>query len=186
MKNFLKSLGLSDEEIKAITDKYVEKHKSDATPPTELPVYISKGRLDEVLAKQRTAEEALASEKAARVEVEKTLKDLQTGAGDEAQKAVAAAQKEWEKTHKAEIESLKKEYSITDAIRDAKGRNVKAIRALIDPSKDVAEQIKALQQSDKYLFGDDIPNGTGKSDPGQPGDNAAELAAMRKAVGITD
>ena len=186
MKNFLKSIGVSDEVISDITAKYVEKHKSEATPPTELPVHISKGRLDEVLGKHKSAEEALAAEKKAHEETLKTLKGLQDGAGDETKKAVEAAQKEWEKTHKAEIETLQKDYALTDAIRDAKGRNIKAIKALIDPSKDVAEQLKALKESDKYLFKDvgGIPPGTGKNNPGQPGSNEAELAAMRKAVGL--
>ena len=129
MKNFLKSIGLSDEEIASITAKYVEKHKNDGTPPTELPVHISKGRLDEVLGKQKSAEEALAAEKKAHEETLKTLKGLQDGAGEETKKAVEAAQKEWEKTHKAEIDALKKDYALTDSIREAKGRNVKAIKA---------------------------------------------------------
>ena len=186
MKSFLKSLGLSDEEIASITGKYVEKHKGDATPPTELPVYISKARLDEVLGKQRAAEESLTAEKAAHEETKKTLKGLQDGAGDETKKILDAAKKEWDKTHKAEIEALKKDYSITEAIRDAKGRNVKAIKALIDSSKDVAEQLKNLKESDSYLFETDnnIPSGTGKNNPGQQGSNESELQAMRKAVGI--
>lgn len=85
---------------------------------------------------------------------------------------------------------------LSEGIRAAKGRNAKAIRALLDvdtlkasknQKDDVAAAIKALTEADdsKMLFGEDEPAGIG-SVIGTVGrkTGAAEETAMRAAMGL--
>lgn len=85
---------------------------------------------------------------------------------------------------------------LSESIRTAKGRNAKAIRALLDvdtlkasknQKDDVAAAIKALTEAEdsRMLFGEDEPAGIG-SVIGTVGrkTGAAEDAAMRAAMGL--
>lgn len=187
MKNFLKKYGLTDEEIQKVTANYVEAHKNDSTPPAELPVHISKSRFDEVLNQKKTAEEEKAAAYKAKEDAEKSLKTLQDAQSGDVKAAVEAAQKEWDKQKKLEIKALQDDYALTEAIHAAKGKNVKAIKALIDISKGVNEEITRLKKDESYLFestADDIPGGTGKKGPNTGVDDAAERDMMRRAVGL--
>ena len=162
MKNFLKKY-LSEDALRELESKYIAENPE----AKELPIYISKSRLDEVLNQKRAAEQAA-----------ETLKQEQAKAIEE---AVRAAQAESNKT----IEALKKDYEVAEAIRNVKGRNVIAIKALINPEKKLDEELTRLQKEATYLFetnNEDIPNGTGKS--GSSGSAKEELAQMRAAVGI--
>lgn len=162
MKNFLKKY-LSEDTLKELESKYIAENPE----AKELPVYISKSRLDEVLNQKRAAEQTA-----------ETLKQEQAKAIEE---AVKAAQAESNRT----IEALKKDYEVAEAIRNVKGRNVIAIKALINPEKKLDEELTRLQKEAAYLFetnNEDIPNGTGKS--GSSGSAKEELAQMRAAVGI--
>lgn len=76
--------------------------------------------------------------------------------------------------HEATIAKLQKEsedkdfnYRLEDALKGSKVKNSKALKALLDLEKvkiegdkliGLDEQIKALQESDKYLFEDDGPS----------------------------
>lgn len=173
MKNFLKKY-MSEEALSDVTAKYIADHPG----ATELPTYISKARLDEVIGKKDAAEQ-LANQHAASIE---NMKTAHAAALETAKNEVTAAKN-------AEIEALKKDFSVTEAIYGAKGRNVKAIKALIDPDKEVNEEIARLKKDEAYLFHsdeptDDIPPGTGKKGSGGEGNPEAEIAQMRKAVGI--
>lgn len=163
MKEFLKKY-LSEDQLGEIEKKYLANHQNEKG----LPMHISKARLDEVLGKKKIAEDM--------------LKELQDSSTADIQKAVKEAQDAAEK----DKANMQKDFDITEAIYKAHGRNVKAIKALIDPSKKPSEEIEKLQKSDKYLFEDDIPGGTGKNTPGSDGAGGAdkELAAMRAAVGV--
>ena len=67
----------------------------------------------------------------------------------------------------------RKQFAIESAIKDGKGKNPKAIKALLDLSKidvdddgkvnGLSEQLKKLQESDPYLFDEETPGGTGGS-----------------------
>ena len=174
MKNFLKKY-MSEEALKEVETKYITEHPG----ATGLPTHISKSRLDEVIS-QRDAADAAKGQHAAKIAEMETAHAA----------ALEAAKQEVETAKNAEIEALKKDFTVTEAIYGAKGRNVKAIKALIDPSKPVEEEIARLQKDEAYLFhandpADDIPNGTGKNGSGGgKGDSDAEVALMRKAVGI--
>ena len=173
MKDFLKKY-LTEEQIRDVEGKYLADHP-DAKG---LPVYISKSRLDEVLGQKRTAEESAASYK-------KQFEELQGSVETQISTAVKKAQDDAAEHESAALAELKTGFTITEAIYKAKGRNVVAIKALIDPKKKIEEEIGRLQKSDPYLFEDDIPKGTGKdgADSGVSS-NQKELDMMRAAVGI--
>ena len=144
-----------------------------------MPEYIGKSRFDEVNGKLKTSEKKV-------TDLEKQIADLQKG-GDEAVKAaVAAKETELKEAHQKEIDSIKRDYAMDTAILKAHGKNVKAIKALIDPEKKLEDEIARLQKDEAYLFEgeDDIPGGTGKKggDGGKSSDK--ELEAMRAAVGV--
>lgn len=167
MKEFLKKY-MTPEEITALEQKYIANHPEAKT----LPIYISKARLDEVLGQKKTAEEDAATHKAA----------LETAQG-EIETKIAEAVKLAGVEHSKEIEKLKTDFSITETIFKAKGKNVTAIKALVDPTKKADEEIKRIQKSDPYLFEDDIPGGTGKQGVDGGGDDA-QTQQMRAALGI--
>ena len=75
-------------------------------------------------------------------------------------------------------EKLKKQtfdFKLESELMKAKGKNTKAIKALLDESKIIVdgdnligleEQLKNLQNSDSYLFGETTPIGSGTNPPG--------------------
>jgi len=69
------------------------------------------------------------------------------------------------------------DFALELKLRDYKAKNPKAVKALIDTEKlklnddetftGLDEQIKALEDSDGYLFGEDKVTGTGEPEPGK-------------------
>lgn len=133
-------------------------------------------------------------------EAQKTIKGFQDQGADI--EAVRKSAKEWEDKynkaiadHKQEMEGLAFDGLLKDAIQTAKGRNDKAIRALLEvdtlkASKNQAEDIKtaleSLKKDNGYLFDDDsnpppYAGGTGKPSGGK---YSAEIAAIRAASGL--
>lgn len=83
--------------------------------------------------------------------------------------------------------------SLDKAITAAGGRNVKAIRGMLDvatlqKSKDQTEDIKkaldTIKESDAYLFGASEPINNPVGPTGNPGGIDATTAAMRAAAGL--
>lgn len=126
----------------------------------ELKGFIPKSRFDEVNNAKNTAE-ALVKTRDEQIEtlknstgdvnsLKKQIKDLQKTNQDAADK------------HAAEIKKLKIDSAVEAAISNAKGKNAKAIKALLDLEnaeldedgsiKGLAEQMTALQKSEEYLF----------------------------------
>lgn len=177
MKEFLKKY-LSEEELAKLEEDY----KKDHPDAQGLPTYISKKRLDEVLGKQKAAE----------LEKENALKEIETLKADNQKAIDEAVKKAVDEANAASnkaMENLKKDYSTNEAIYKANGKNVVAIKALMDPSKEAKDEIERLKKSDPYLFNlpgdnDDIPPGTGKHGGNKADEKEAELDAMRRAVGI--
>lgn len=175
MEKFLKSIGCTVEQIKEIRDMYITKDHKDATA---LPEFIGKVRLDEEIGKKKGFETKV-------TELTTKIETFETGKQKEIDDAVKVAKDE-AKTHEdAAIKALKDDFDITEAIYGAKGRNVKAIKALVDTSKPVADEIASLQKSDPYLFSteEDLPGGTGKKGVGDGKDKDKDLEIMRGAVG---
>lgn len=176
MKKFLQKYGVSEEVLTALLEAYKKDGHADAT---DLPEYIGKSRFDEVNRKLKTSEKKAA-------DLEKQIADLQKGVDDAVKAAVTAKETELNEIHQKEIDSIKRDYAMDTAILKARGKNAKAIKALIDPEKKLEDEIARLQKDEAYLFEgeDDIPGGTGKKG-GEGGKSSdKELEAMRAAVGI--
>ena len=134
--------------------------KCEAASQEELKGFIPKARFDEVNTAKNTAE-ALVKERDAQLE---TLKNS-TGDVESMKQQIATLQadnKAKDEAHAAEIKQLKIDNALETAITTAKGKNAKAIKALLNLEnaelnddgtiKGLAEQIEALQKSDSYLF----------------------------------
>lgn len=145
--------------IQGMTDEIaaeVEKLSAD-----ELKGYIPKTRFDEVNEAKKNAE-ALVKER------DKQLEDVKKASGDneDLKKQIESLQ-EQNKTAKADYEAKIKQMQIDNAVssalKDAGAKNTAAVRALLKDLekaeigddgavKGLAEQIKALKESDAYLF----------------------------------
>lgn len=152
--------------------------KLEAASAEELKGYIPKARFDEVNNAKNTAE-ALVKERDGQLET------LKNSAGDveTMKKQIADLQKanqEAADAHAAEIKQLKVDNAIDVALGNAKARNKTAVKALLKDLdkaelaedgtiKGLAEQIKALQKSDSYLFETKGTNNIRGAVPGESG-----------------
>lgn len=174
MKKFLEQF-LTPELLQQVMDAYKAKN-----PKSEgLPEYISKSRLDEEITKRKNSETNAA-----------TIQKQLDGIPKDWQEQITSKNTEIETlktTHAAELAMAQKDANIDLEIYKAKGRNVKAIRALIDNNKDIAEEITRLKTSDPYLFGNSRSKGTGKDnedDDNSDNTNGLSEAQMRAAIGL--
>lgn len=168
----LEALGLTKEQI----DEVMDKNGKD--------VEAAKGSLAAVTAERDNLKATVA-------ERDKQLEGLKVSAGD-AEKLkkqiedLQAENKEKDKAHAEELRRLKIENAVTAAITAAKGKNAKAIRALLELEKaelaedgtvkGLAEQMEKLKKAEdsKFLFDSErrILRGTKPaeaSDPIEPG-----------------
>lgn len=137
-----------------------------------------------------------------------TLKD-KAGLADEYKTKIdelTAAQKTEKENFDKQLAELKNGYALDDALRGAKARNVKALKGMLDMSKitydgdkvlGLDDQIKALKESDSYLFEEETSaelnppqskpsfgSGLTKGDPNN-GNHFSKLEAqMRRAAGL--
>lgn len=149
----------------------------------ELKGMIPKARLDEVIAERDNA-------KKDHSEVLKQLGALQKETGDvqslkDKIQELQDTAKEAEKTHAAEIQTLKINNAVDNALSGAKALNAKAVKALLNLEgaeldengsvKGLAEQIKALQTAEdsKFMFGSSAPNMKGAK-TGESGNDDAD------------
>lgn len=159
----------------------------------EMKGMIPKSRLDEVIAERDNAKKDHA-------DVLKQLGALQKETGDvqslkDKIQELQDSAKESEKTHAAEIQTLKVNNAVDAALLGAKALNVTAVKALLklegaelaeDGSvKGLADQIKALQTADdsKFLFGSSTPNmkGAKNGESGNDdGDKGMTIEKFRK------
>lgn len=172
MKNFLKKY-LSEEALQALEASYLADHPGSK----ELPIMVSKSRLDEVIAQRDNF----------KAQAQTAVTDLDTFKQQQ-ENAIAEALKKAKQEYDSALEVLKKDNQCTEAIYKVRGKNVKAIKALIDPKADLSAELARLQKDEPYLFdsGSGLPNGTGRTDPNDDGKakEAREEAQMRKAIGI--
>jgi len=115
-------------------------------------------------------------------EYKKQLKDLEKKAkgNEELEKTIKDLRAENEKkdaNYQATIKAQKKDFAIQSAIKEAQGKNVKAIKALLDTDKitvddsgivGLSDQLKAIKESDAYLFGEDKVVGIGDHTDNDP------------------
>ena len=163
----LEKLGLTKEQI----DDVMDINGKD--------IEAAKGNLATVTAER----DNLKNELTAR---DKQLEDLKASSGnaEELKKQIETLQadnKAKDEAHTAEIKKIQVENAVTLAITGAKGKNAKAIRALLELEnaeigedgtvKGLSEQIEALKKAEdsKFLFGSDIPEIKGAK-PGESRD----------------
>lgn len=176
-KEDLVKFGLNDETAQKIADAIAEEMKS----------FIPKNRFDEVNESNKTLKAQIADR-------DKQLEDLKKvdAAGLNARIAeLQAENKKAKETHDAQINEMRRDYAIENALRDAKAKNIKAVRALlnldeitIDGEKinGIDKQIKALTESEetKFLFNVSDPKFKGMNPPPNPnhqGDPNANVSA---------
>lgn len=154
-KEDLIKLGL-DEELAA---------KVEAASVEEMKGFIPKARFDEVNTEKKRLETTL-TERSNELE---TLKNS-TGDSDALKKQITDLQNQYqqkEDAHAQELRQIKLESALSAALTDAKAKNHKAVKALLDMKqvemlddgtvKGLAEQIKALADApdSKFMFESD-------------------------------
>lgn len=142
--------------------------------------YVPKAKFDE---KNEQAKEY----KRQLEERDQQLEGLKKKAKDseELQATIKELQEKNEKTvadYEAKVQELQFNHALDGALTGAKAKNPKAVKALLDTEKikfedgklyGLDEQLKALQESDGYLFGDDPPaKGGDDFSKGNPGNQA--------------
>ena len=155
----------------------VEEEKVDSTIADinkELPKYfIPKDKYNEVAEAKKKLETDLQGRDA-------QLEQLKSAAGnsEELKKQIEQLQAENKKAAEewqAKMVQMQLDFAIEKALAAAKAKNAKAVKALLDMEKvkldgdqllGIDEQLKALQQSDQYLFGDSGKVGGGTNPPG--------------------
>lgn len=111
--------------------------------------------------------------------------------------ALKADVKNWETKYKNDLAAVKKDAAVDAAIMQAKGKNAKAIRALLDLDKVTLHEdgtlegldLEALKKSDGYLFDtvQTVPRGNGvQAGDGNPapGNLDSFIANARAAAGL--
>jgi len=164
LKELLKKAGIPEDKLDStITDisKELPKH------------FIPKDKYNEVAEAKKKLEDDLKTR-------DQQLEDLKNAAGTnedlkqqikDLQEANEKAAKDWE----TKLAQMQLDFAIEKALAAAKAKNAKAVKALLDMEKvkldgeqllGLDDQLKALQQSDPYLFGDSGKVGSGTNPPG--------------------
>lgn len=140
----------------------------------ELPKYfIPKDKYNEVAEAKKKLETDLQARDA-------QLEQLKQAAGNSEElkaqiEALQAENKKAAEEWQAKMAQMQLDFAIEKALAAAKVKNAKAVKALLDMEKvkldgdqllGIDEQLKALQQSDPYLFGDFGKVGGGTNPPG--------------------
>lgn len=161
--------------------------------------YIPKAKFNEVNEAKKLAEANLTN-------ANKTLEELKgkSDLSDEYKKQIeklTADNAKAQEDFKAQMNRLRLDTAIENGLREAKARNTKATRALLDESKftvsedgtvgGLKEQIEAIAKENAFLFEAPDPSAGGKPSWGSPngspqgGSGADSLqAAMRAAAGL--
>ena len=166
----------------------------------ELKGMIPKSRFDEVIAERDNAKKDHA-------EVLKQLGAFQKETGDvqslkDKISELETAAKESEKTHAAEIQTMKINNAVDTELMNAKALNVKAVKALLNLEgaeldaegkvKGLVDQIKALQTAEdsKFLFGSSTMKGAkaGESgnDDGEKGVDTSKMTYSELAAYLAE
>ena len=164
LKELLKKAGIEEEKVDGVI----------ADISKELPKYfIPKDKYNEVAEAKKKLETDIQ-------ERDKQLEQLKNAAGnseelkaqiEQLQVENQKAAEEWQ----AKMAQMQLDFAIDKALTAAKAKNAKAVKALLDLEKvkldgeqllGLEDQLKALQQSDPYLFGDSGKVGSGTNPPG--------------------
>lgn len=181
-------------------DEIVEAYKAKNEGVDDLPVYIPKSRFDDKNTALTDAEKKIAdfekdkaaAIKAATAPLEAKLKEIPEDWKEQlttAQNALETQKTEYE----GKLAAATAEADRTAKIYGSGARNIKAVRALLDDTKPIDDQLTALKESDPYLFNaSGLGKGTGKGDDGHGGEgddkgkgsDKLSTDAMYRAVGL--
>ena len=184
----------------AKVDEIAAAYKTKFPDAEDLPVYIPKSRFDDKNNKLTEAEnrikdfekEKADAIKAATEPLNAKLKEIPADWKqqlDDAKTALATQKTEYE----GKLSAANAEAERTAKIYGSGAKNIKAVRALLDDTKPIDDQLKALKESDPYLFNaTGLGKGTGKGDGGHGGDgdgagkdpDKLSTDAMYRAVGL--
>ena len=185
-REFLKNLGIEDKEL---IDKILDENSAD--------IGRAKGELDTYKTKSENLEKDIKTKDDKIADLEKQVSGIEA-------LNQKISQLETDKTNltnevNTKVSAIKKEHAIEGAIRDAKGKNIKAIRALLDDEKItyenetlgvIADQLTALASAEdsSMLFGDSkttAPAGTHLNNPANSGNggNAPTGKSFAEAIG---
>lgn len=167
--------------------------KVESASAEELKGFIPKSRFDEVNTDLKTAKETI-------TERDKQIEGLKKSSGDsEALKKqieqIQSDNKKKDEEHAAEIKRLKIDAAIDTALTEAKAKNLKAAKALLDMEKitlndkgeitGLSEQIKSLSGSKDTSFIFDSKGGSFKGakhgEDGHDGDGKPDFGKMTYA-----
>ena len=148
LKEQLAQMGLTEEQAQKIVDEVIDGN------------FIPKSRFNEVNEENKTLKQSVADR-------DKQLDDLKKSAGDNAdlQQQITDLQKanaDQKKAHEEELSRVRLENAVELALSDAKAKNIKAVKAMLDMENvklgedgnlsGLAEQVEALKKSDGYMF----------------------------------
>ena len=174
---------------KAQLEAVEQAYKAKNTTATGLPVYISKARLDEEITKRKTAEDGIkAMETTKQKEIDEIAVKLKA-IPEDWQQQITTAQEEVKTTkadYEAKLTAANTDHDISIKILESGAKNSKAVRALLDSTKPVNEQLTALKKSDAYLFNKTRgASGTGRQeDSDDDKDEGMTTQKMYAAVGL--
>jgi len=164
LKELLKKAGIEEEKVDSVIGDINK----------ELPKYfIPKDKYNEVAEAKKKLETDIA-------ERDKQLEQLKAAAGsnEELKKQIETLQAENKKAGEewqAKVAQMQLDFAIEKALAAAKAKNPKAVKALLDLEKvkldgeqllGLDDQLKELQKSDAYLFGESGKVGSGTNPPG--------------------
>jgi hypothetical protein len=164
LKELLKKAGIEEGKLDSVI----------ADINKELPKYfIPKDKYNEVAEAKKKLEDDLKTR-------DQQLEDLKNAAGTnedlkqqikDLQEANEKATRDWE----TKLAQMQLDFAVDKALTAAKAKNPKAVKALLDMENvkldgdkllGLDDQLKAIQQSDPYLFGESGKVGSGTNPPG--------------------
>ncbi len=171
-RDFLKGLGIEDKEI---IDKILDENSAD--------IGRAKGELDTWKTKVDDLEKDIKTK-------DDTIAQLQTEANKVEGLNQQISQLQTDKTNletelNTKVSEITREHEIENKIRDKKGLNVKAIKALLDKEKDIDEQLDELAKAEDsaMLFGAvQAPSGTTPAHSNGNGGTVPTSATLADAV----
>lgn len=164
LKELLKKAGIPEDKLDStITDinKELPKH------------FIPKDKYNEAAEAKKKLEADLAARDTQLEELKKAA-----GTSEELKKQIETLQAENKKASEewqAKLAQMQLDFAVDKALTAAKAKNAKAVKALLDMEKvkldgeqllGLDDQLKAIQQSDPYLFGESGKVGSGTNPPG--------------------
>lgn len=171
-RDFLKGLGIEDKDI---IDKILDENSTD--------IGKAKGELETLKNKVADLENDIKTK-------DDTIAQLQTEANKVEGLNQQISQLQTDKTNletelNTKVSEITRDHEIENKIRDKKGLNVKAIKALLDKEKDIDEQLDELAKAEDsaMLFGAvQAPSGTTPAHSTGNGGTAPTSSTLADAV----